>query len=173
MERTFVMIKPDGVKRNLIGRIISRFEENNLQIVGLKITCANMELVNKLYPDSLAVNIAEKALRAGVDVKDKDSYGKAVLKWLRTFITSYPIVLIVLESENAIEKVRKIAGYTDPATAKKGTIRGDFGEDSVAIANREGRPVKNLIHASGNKKEAENEINLWFKPEEIINYHSE
>jgi len=162
------MIKPDGIKRNLIGKIISYLENDNLKIVGLKIIKPTREIIEKHYSDSLEESITEKALRAGVKVKNVNEYGKGILKWLRDFMMSSPVIVMVIKGENAIERARKIVGYTDPAKAEKGTIRGDFGEDSVFVANSEGRPVKNLIHASGNKEEAEKEINLWFNKEGIV-----
>jgi nucleoside-diphosphate kinase len=88
--------------------------------------------------------------------------GLQLREWMLQFITSTPVVAIVLEGEDAVQKVRKIAGYTDPSKADKGTIRGDMGVDSIAKANGEHRATENLIHASGSVEEAQQEIALWF-----------
>jgi nucleoside-diphosphate kinase len=93
--------------------------------------------------------------------------GMQLREWLVEFITSAPVDAYVLEGEDAIKLVRKITGFTDPARADKGTIRGDLGEDSIDRANSEKRATENLVHASGNPEEAEKEINLWFKTEEL------
>lgn len=161
MDRTFVMIKPDGVKRNLIGRIISRYEEGGLKVVAMKMLTPSMALASKHYPDSMAEAIGQKSIAAGEKVDDAKAQGMKILGWLRDFITSGPVVAMMLEGEDAATRARKITGYTDPSTADKGTVRWDFGEDSILKANREKRPVKNLIHAS-DKENAEKEIKLWF-----------
>lgn len=166
-EHTLVLIKPDAVKRNLIGEIIQRYESLGVRIVGLKILNVDEDIVKRHYPDTLAESIAGKFEKAGGDVKDPKAYGKEVLSWLRKFIMSHMIVAIVFEGEDAARKVRKTTGYTDPSVAEKGTIRGDLGNDSVYKANVEHRPVYNLVHASGDAKEAKQEIKIWFKQDEL------
>jgi nucleoside-diphosphate kinase len=94
--------------------------------------------------------------------------GVKIRKWLIDFMSSGPIVKIALEGPQAIMVVRKLVGKTVPFLAEPGTIRGDFSIDNPLLANLERRPIKNLIHASGNKQEAENELKLWFKKEELI-----
>lgn len=164
IQKTLVLVKPDGVKRNLIGEIISRYEKEGLKVVELKMLVAPMEIINKHYPmeEEFLRLIGEKSVKAGEKVRDVLEQGKKVVGWLRNFITSGPLVAMVLEGEDAVVHVRKITGYTDPAAAEKGTIRGDLGTDSLLKANQEGRPVWNLIHASGTPEEAEKEIELWF-----------
>jgi nucleoside-diphosphate kinase len=168
MERTFVLVKPDAMKKNLIGKIVSKFERNGLRVAAMKMAKADMKLASRHYPDGLGEAIARKATKAGVQTEDPKKYGKKILKWLREFLVSYPIVAMVLEGDNAVSKVRDIIGYTDPAAADKGTIRGDYGEDSVLQSNIEKRPVYNLVHASDSPQTAKREIRLWFRKDEIF-----
>lgn len=179
MERTFVMIKPDGVRRGLVGRIISRFEDVGLKLVGIKILRPDEDLVRKHYPDNpeWLRTVGEKTLgtyreyemdplrQMGTD--DPLEIGRWVRERLVEFITSGPVVAMVWEGNHAVEVVRKLVGSTIPLFAQPGTIRGDFSVDSPDLANREGRPVYNLIHASGDIEEAEREVGLWFRDEEL------
>jgi len=181
-ERTFVAIKPDGVKRGLIGEVVKRFESAGLKVVGLKMVTPTAKQVKGTYPgtEEWLKQMGEKTLRnykeygkdplkeLGTD--DPLKIGKMIEGWIVKYWTSGPIVCLVLEGNQAIEVVRMIAGYTIPASAPRGTIRGDFSIDSPILANLTKRPVKNIIHASGNRKEAEHEINHWFKPSEIHYY---
>ena len=141
MERTLVIIKPDGLKRKLVSEIIRRYENAGLKIVEKKNIKATRQLLRQHY---------------SAHVK------KPFYPALEKYVMEFPIVAMIIEGENAIARVRKITGATDPAKAEKGTIRGDLGNDSVEKADREGRAIQNLIHASGNKEEAEKEIKLWF-----------
>ena len=164
IEKTLIIIKPDGVKRGLIGEIIRRYEQGGLTVVALKMLTAPKQLVARHYPagEDYVISLGKKSERGGTVVTDYRKQGLAVLSWLRAFISSGPVVPMVLEGEGAIQKARDITGYTDPAEAAKGTIRGDFGQDSIKKANSESRPVHNLIHASGNPDEARKEIAIWF-----------
>lgn len=149
IEKTLVLIKPDGVKRGLMGEIIKRFEQRGLKIVGMKMVWIDKNFSKKHY---------------SAHVK------KSFYKQLEDFITSGPVVAMVVEGIHAVEIVRKIVGSTEPKTAELGTIRGDFAHVSYTYADKKGMAIKNLIHASGNSEEAAIEINLWFKPEEIYDY---
>lgn len=182
IEKTFVMVKPDGVQRGLIGEIISRFEHAGLKIVALKLVQASRETAQKHYPDTEEwyKSVGQKTLKAYAEYRldpkkdmgtEKDiEIGKIVKKWLVDFITSSPVVLMVIEGNHAIDNVRRIVGNTLPILATPGTIRGDFSIDSPDMANRKMRPIRNLIHASGNRDEAEHEVSLWFKKNEIHSY---
>jgi nucleoside-diphosphate kinase len=180
-ERTLVLIKPDGVERKLVGEIISRFEKANLKIIGLGIVKASKEQFDKHYPkdkdwiENLGKNFIKTCQENNIDfdiknlgVKNEYELGLKVREWLIDYMASGPVVKIVLEGNNAIEVVRKIVGHTLPQKAQPGTIRGDFSIDSPIVANLEKRALKNLIHASGNKKETEKEIKLWFSKKELI-----
>jgi len=167
-ERTFVMIKPDGVERNLIGEIIRRYEQAGLKVVALKMVKLSEDIVAKHYPQSMALSIAEKAKKSmGKLDMTPEEYGNMVLKGLREYITSGPVVCMVLEGENAVEKVRKVTGFTDPSRAERGTVRGDLGEDSFEKANAERRSVRNLVHASDSLEIAKAEISRFFSELEI------
>ncbi len=164
IQKTLVLIKPDGTEKNLIGEIIRRYEEAGLKVVELKMLRAPKSIIEKHYPmeREYLESIGNKTIAAGQKVKSAYDQGKKVVTWLRKFIASAPIVAMVLEGEDAVAHVRKITGFTDPSTAEKGTIRGDLGTDSILKANMEQRPAYNLIHASGSIEEAEKEIHLWF-----------
>jgi len=164
IERTLVLIKPDGVQRKLIGKIIDRFESNNLEITEMKLINAEREIIEKHYPaeEEYLVTLGKKGSDAGDKIKDFREQGMMIIKWLRSYLIGNDIIAIVISGKNAIAKVREIVGSTNPAKAEKGTIRGDFGMDDILTANSQKRAVRNLIHASGNKEEAEREIKLWF-----------
>lgn len=164
LQQTLILIKPDGVERGLTDEIIKRYEAVGLKVVKRKDLTAPMEVVEKHYPmdpDFLKL-IGEKTIAAGQAVTSAEDQGRKVVTWLRAFITSGPIVAMVLEGEDAVKLARKTTGFTDPSTADKGTIRGDLGTDTILKANQEERPVYNLIHASGSEEEAAKEIQLWF-----------
>ena len=164
-QQTLIIIKPDGVERNLIGKIISYYEEAGLKVMKLKMMQADRDLIMKHYveDEEYMKAIGQKSKDAGNQVDDIMEYGRMIVQSLRDYMTSGPVVPMVLEGEGeAIALARKVTGFTDPTQADEGTIRGDLGEDSIAKANSEGRPTKNLIHASGNPEEAEKEISLWF-----------
>lgn len=177
-ERTLVIIKPDGVQRGLIGEILHRYERVGLKLVGLKFLVPTQELVEKHYlvdPD-WKVKTGEKAIQAyrekGLEPPETDpeKAGEQVLTHLKNYLTSGPVVAMVWQGMNAVRIIRKITGGTEPLTSDVGTIRGDLTIDSYQIADIDQRAVRNLIHASGSVEEAEKEIALWFKPEELINY---
>jgi len=166
MERTFVIVKPDGVERNLVGEVVRRFEEAGLRIVAMKMMRADKELVEKHYPDWIAERLGKKSARAGAEVKDFKAQGMKIVSWLRDYMIEGPVVAMILEGEDASKRVKELTGYTDPHEAEKGTIRGDLGNDSILQSTKEGRATRNLIHTA-DPEESQKEIALWFKPEEI------
>jgi nucleoside-diphosphate kinase len=149
IEQTLVLVKPDGVERGLIGEIIKRFEQRGLKIVGLKMVSVEPDFSKKHY----AAHI------------DKDFYSG-----LEEYVTSGPVAAMVVEGLHSVEVVRKIVGGTEPMSAPVGTIRGDFAHVSFAHADKEEKCVFNLIHASGNIDEANEEIALWFSIDELHSY---
>ncbi|MCL2451836.1 nucleoside-diphosphate kinase [Candidatus Saccharibacteria bacterium] len=182
-QRTFCMIKPDGVMRGLIGEIIRRIEKAGLKVVAMKMLTPDEDLIKKHYPTSDEKWIARLGNKSksgldGLSLDVKDTFGtdddtelgQSVLSGLIEYMQSGPVVAMVVEGIQAIEMVRKLAGATLPFKAEMGTIRGDFSVDSPVVANVEGRSIHNLFHASENVKEAESEINLWFKGEIICDY---
>ena len=177
-EKTFVIIKPDGIQRSLIGEVVKRFERIGLKLVGLKLQVPRANMVEKHYtldPEWLR-KVGEKSIKGyeskGQKAPSKDplEVGKRVLAVLVKYMTSGPVVVMCWQGAHAVGIVRKIVGGTEPLTSDVGTIRGDFVLDSYQIADTSGRAIRNLIHASGSVEEANNEINLWFKKEEILNY---
>ena len=151
IEKTLVLIKPDGVERGLIGEIISRFEKRGLKIVGMKMVRVNKNLAMKHYTEDITKR-----------------RGEAVRKKLMNFIINNHVIAICLEGVEAVENVRSMVGETEPKSAAAGTIRGDYSHISYKYADDKEMAVPNLVHASANKKEAEQEINLWFSQEEIF-----
>jgi nucleoside-diphosphate kinase len=180
-ERTLVLIQRDAVARNLIGEIISRFEKGGLKIVAMKSVWPTREMAEKHYrtTDEQTIGIGNKTMRGmrerGNEKEIKKLYGSEdakeigtqVVEILRQFLTKGMLIALVLEGENAIERVRKIVGYTDPAKAEKGTIRGDLGTDYIAKSSMEKRKLENLVHAADSPEAAKREIDVWFKKEEL------
>jgi nucleoside-diphosphate kinase len=138
-DRTLVLVKPDAVQRLLTGRIIGRFEERGLKVVGLKLVQVDRGLAERHY----AIHREKPFFRGLVD-----------------FITSSPLVAMVLEGPNAIAVVRMMVGATRPHEAAPGTIRGDYALETA----------QNLVHASDGPETAASEIALWFGPDELVNY---
>jgi nucleoside-diphosphate kinase len=173
MERSLVLIKPDGMEKKLSGTVLSTFEKCGLNLVGVKMVQADDTLLSQHYPDEMAHTLGEKTkasyLKKGKEFPhDPKEFGHGVLKKLRKFIQSAPVVAMVLEGEDAVANIRKIVGGTEPITAGEGTIRGTHSDDSYEKADKEDRPVKNVVHASGTVEEAEKEINIWFSEEELF-----
>jgi nucleoside-diphosphate kinase len=137
MERTFVMVKPDGFRRGLVGEILARFERKGFRIVGLKALRISQELAERHYAEH----------------RDKPFFPSLV-----GFITSGPVVAMVLEGPNAVAEVRKMMGATHPKDALPGTIRGDY---ATTID-------ENVIHGSASLEDAQREIALFFRPEELL-----
>ena len=182
-EHTVVLVKPDGVQRGLVGEIISRFEKAGLKLVALKMVWVDEALVAKHYPDArteLLEGMGKKTLdtyaKYGKDPKeelgtmDPLAIGKMINQWNIDFLTSGPVVAMILEGVHAIDNVRMITGNTLPAFAAPGTIRGDYSIDSPALANANRRAVHNMVHASGNPEEAKYEEELWFQEKDIQSY---
>ena len=139
IQKTYVMLKPDAVGRRLIGKVLTRFEEKGLKIVAMKLRMIPEELAKEHYGEH----------------KDKPFFNGLI-----EYITSGPVLTMVIEGDEAISVIRKIVGATNPQEADIGTIRGDFGMDTG----------RNIIHASDAPESAEREINLFFNEDEIIEY---
>lgn len=183
-ETTFVIVKPDGVKRGLTGEVIRRIEQRGLKIVALEMIWAKRAEMDMHYPKDKAwiANLGTNTIRGyteyNIPVDFKKEYGTddpykiglRVRDWLLDFMTSGPVVKIGVQGLHAIKMVRKIVGPTIPSFAEMGTIRGDYSVDSPALANANKRAVRNLIHASGNDAEAKNELGMWFKKSQIHIY---
>lgn len=149
IERSLVVIKPDGVKRSLTGNIIRRFEQTGLKIVGMKMVWVDKGFARKHY---------------GAHA------GKSFFKDLVAFLSEGPVVAFVVEGVHAVDNVRKLVGPTSPSDAPPGTIRGDFAHLSMKYASQTGSGGKNIIHASGSLQEAREEIKLWFTDKDLHTY---
>jgi nucleoside-diphosphate kinase len=139
MEKTYIMVKPDGVQRNLVGEIVSRFEKKGFRLVGMKLMQISPELASRHYGEH----------------EGKPFFGELI-----GFITSGPVVAMVWEGLNAVSVARTMMGKTNPAEAAPGTIRGDF---ALFMGN-------NVVHGSDSPESADREINLFFSPEELVDY---
>ncbi|MDP3997866.1 MAG: nucleoside-diphosphate kinase [Candidatus Andersenbacteria bacterium] len=179
IERTLAIVKPDGVQRGLMGEILHRFERAGLKVVGMKMVWADKELVGKHYADDEAylISVGEKALAAarerGQEMKQSAlEIGKRVRESNMRYVATGPVLALVLQGNTAVQTVRNIVGGTNPLTADIGTIRGDLTIDDFTQADSEERSARNLMHASGNVAEAEREIALWFKDDELHEYQT-
>lgn len=176
------MIKPDGVRRGLTGEVIKRIEQRGLKLIALKMFQPSRQQIDDHYPkdEKWIARIGEKTLstyaKYGYDpIKELGSdnaleIGKQVRGWLLDYMTSSPLVQMVVEGVHAVDMIRKLVGPTMPSAAEMGTVRGDYSVDSAAAANRDKRAVHNLIHASETAEEATHEISHWFKAGEISTY---
>jgi len=176
-ERTFVIIKPDGVQRGLVGEIIKRYERTGLKLVALRFGVAEEKKFWDHYNKNdewflkKGTKIAEDKKANGLPSdKEPIEYGKDIIRQLVKFMTSGPVLMMVWEGNQAAAVVKKITGDTEPSTSDVGTIRGDLTVDSYNIAAVDDRAVRNLIHCSESAAEAEREIAIWFKEEEMTKY---
>ncbi|MFA5871504.1 MAG: nucleoside-diphosphate kinase [Parcubacteria group bacterium] len=177
-ERTFVIIKPDGVQRSLIGEIIKRFERTGLKLVGLKMFIPSAGKVREHYTldpkwlENVGVKSIEAYDKKGLEPPTRDpmAIGNQVLDRLEKYLTAGPVIGMIWQGNQAVGIVRKVMGGTEPLTSDVGTIRGDLTVDSYSMADVDDRAVRNLLHASGSVEEAEMEIKHWFSEDEILNY---
>lgn len=139
MERTYLMVKPDGVQRGLVGEIISRFEKKGLKLIGLKMMQIPREMAESHYGEHK---------------------GKAFFGPLVDYIISSPVVAMVLEGKDAVATAREMMGATNPLKASPGTIRATYGMDIG----------RNIIHGSDSPESAKREIEIFFRPEELVTY---
>nr|BFE65499.1 nucleoside-diphosphate kinase [Dactylosporangium thailandense] len=154
LERTLVLLKPDAVARGLAGRIIQRFEDAGLKIVGTKMVQMDADLARKHYFDL------------------EERFGASVFNVTANFMQSGPVIALVLEGVEAVATVRRLVGVTFPNQANPGTIRGDFAHTSKAYTEAKHTVAANLIHASGKPEEAKYEVELWFSESELFDYQT-
>ena len=177
-----MLVKPDGVKRGLVGECITRIEQRGLKVIALKMIQPTKAHASQHYPGSVEWlrGMGEKTLESyrkyGKDpveelgTDDALKIGRMIHDWNTDYLSSGPVTAMVISGIHAIDMVRKIAGKTLPAFAEMGTIRGDYSVDSPVLANRERRAIRNLVHASGDAQEANHEIKHWFLADEIHVY---
>lgn len=176
IEKTFLMIKPDGVRRGLIGEIFHRLERIGLKLVACRMIWASEKQARDNYPGTkewlvkmgektfLNYNNDESLIMKDLGTTDKMKIGQMIHKSLIDYLTEGPVVISVWEGNQAVEVVAKLMGRTDPVLADVGSVRGDFGFDTPRLAVKAGRVViKTLVHRSDSKEEAKREIEHWFK----------
>lgn len=151
LQRTLVLLKPDAVHRGIVGEILHRFERIGAKMVGMKMIFSKEDTVVKHYTEELTKRRGEKVRERMIQM-----------------LISGPIVAVAFEGVDIVEVIRKLVGSTEPKSAAPGTIRGDFAHVSYTYADAKGIAVFNLIHASATPEEAESEINVWFKPDELV-----
>ncbi|MEI7497840.1 MAG: nucleoside-diphosphate kinase [Candidatus Falkowbacteria bacterium] len=176
-ERTLIILKPDTIQRSMIGEIIGRIERTGLKFTALKFVVPQEEQCwthynkDEAWFNEKGARVIKEREAQGMSVdKPALEYGKDILRGNVLFFTSGPVLVAVVEGNQAVGIVKKLVGATEPLTSDVGTIRGDLTIDSYALAGIDGRAVRNLIHCSDKPEEAEREIQIWLKPEEIINY---
>ncbi len=176
-ERSLVLLKPDTVQRSLVGEVVKRFEQTGLKIAAMKMVVPTEDQLLRHYNKDDAwyerkgKGIAEELKSQGKEVtKEPIEYGKDIIRTIVHYMTAAPVVAMIMEGNKAVSVVTKIVGTTEPSTSDVGTIRGDYTVDSYAHATFENRAVRNLVHQSESPEEAEREIAIWFKDEEVMNY---
>jgi nucleoside-diphosphate kinase len=157
MERTLIILKPDAVSRGIVGEILTRFERAGLKMVGVKMLKPDYDQFYHHYE-----SISQMVSRRGEDA----------FKRTLSMMQSGPVVAVVLEGHSAVSLVRKMVGDTEPQKALPGTIRGDYAHMGFEHGDKQDVGVPNLIHASGNEKEAEAEIAHWFSDSELFDYQA-
>lgn len=176
MERTLILAKPDAVQRGLVGEIVKRFEQRGFRIVGMKMINPSESHLGMHYADdpvwkkSVGAKNRASMESKGVKVTETDEeIGARIRRWNMECLQA-PLIAMVFEGESVVEAGRKIVGATEPKSAAPGTIRGDYSNDSYALSDKQKRVLRNLMHASGDPKEAEREIKVWFTDKELYDY---
>lgn len=176
-ERSLVILKPDTVQRSLVGEVIKRFEKTGLKLSAMKmIVPTEAQLLthyNKTdeWFERKGKGVIEDLKSQGAEItKEPIEYGRDIIRTIVKYMTAAPVVALIVEGNQACAVVTKLVGTTEPATSDVGTIRGDYTVDSYGHATYENRAVRNLVHQSESPAEAEREIAIWFKSEEIMNY---
>lgn len=155
MERTLIVFKPDAVMRGIVGEVLSRFEKAGFKIIGAKMLTASYEHLHGHYE-----GIGTLKTRKGEEIFENTLEAMQL----------GPVIALVLEGVEAIETVRKMVGPTEPKSAQPGTIRGDYAHISYGAANESGRAISNILHASADPAEAQQEIAHWFSDDELFDY---
>jgi len=153
LERTLVLLKTDAVDRGIVGEITTRFERIGAKLVGMKLLWSTRDTAEKHYTDDLAKRRGERVRELMIEM-----------------LTKGPIVAMVWEGVDIIEVVRKLIGATEPRAAAPGTIRGDYAHVSYRYSDEKQIGVFNLVHASDSPENAKSEIEVWFKPEELVQH---
>jgi nucleoside-diphosphate kinase len=157
MERTLIILKPDAVKRAIVGEVLTRFEKAGLKIIGVKMLRPDYDQFYQHY-EGISKMISRR--------------GQAAFDITLEFMEEGPVIACVLEGINSVALVRKMVGDTEPQKAAPGTIRGDYAHMGFEHSNKEKIGVPNIVHASGDPTEAEEEISHWFSDSELFEYET-
>lgn len=178
-ERSLVLIKPDAVARHIVGEIISRFERKGLKLVALKLIWPDEDMTGRHYvaSEEWLMDTGGRTYQSYVDKGITPEVGPRELalqvrERLMESLTAGPVVAMVLEGAHVIEVVRKMRGATSPLAAEVGTIGFDYSLESYQVSDAGGWAIKNIIHASDSRENAEREIDIWFRPNELVNYET-
>lgn len=176
-ERTLVILKPDAIQRSLVGEILRRIENTGLKFVAFKFLVPGEEALVKHYNKDekwfleKGTRILNDRTAHGLPIeKEAVEYGKDIIGAIVKFMTAGPVLAFVVQGNESVAVVKKIVGATEPKSSDVGTIRGDYTVDSYDHSSVQNRAVRNLVHCSESPEEAERELAVWFKPEEIIKY---
>jgi nucleoside-diphosphate kinase len=177
IERTLLLVKPDGVSRALIGKVISTMEDAGLKVVAIKMVLPDKKIAGEHYAADpkwfedtggrTLQHYKEKGVKTSETARE---IGMRIRSYLISFLMSGPIVAAVVEGNSSIPIVRKLIGSTEPRKADPSTIRGKYSTDTYEMSDKKARPILNLVHASEDKRTAEREIAIWFKKSEILDY---
>jgi nucleoside-diphosphate kinase len=148
-EKSLIIIKPDGIQRRFAGRILQRFEDVGLRIHAIKLVKPTQDLSRQHYEEHV---------------------NKPFYPPLEEYITSAPVLVMVLGGLKSIQKVRTMIGSTVPAAAAPGTIRGDFAHQCIVDTANQSKALQNLVHASANAEDAAREIKIWFSDDDVLEY---
>jgi nucleoside-diphosphate kinase len=177
VERTLIGIKPESIQRQLVGEFISKFEKRGLKLTACKLIVPTKEQVARHYPDdevwyvSSGTKTLENYKAKGIDPKmSAIDLAKRTRQRLLDHLADRPVLFMIWEGPHAVALGRKTAGATNPLTAEIGSIRGDYSTESYELADDIERAIHTLVHASGTVDEAEHEIKIWFKENEILDY---
>ena len=177
-EKTLVIIKPDGIQRNLIAEVIMRYERLGFKMIASKMLHATPKMIREHYSiDPLwgqkageKVIAAKKEKGENVEGLDPLKLSVDIVDRLALYMTNGPVLAMVWQGAHVVQIVRKITGSTEPRSSDVGTIRGDFMIDSYDLSNLDKRALRNIVHASSSVEEAEKEIPIWFQEEEVCEY---
>ena len=158
MERTLVLIKPDGLYKSLTGNIITTLSETKLRIVGAKVVKVSKELAEKHYSE-----LKQNLIRKFGEEKGNEIF-ESTLQYIQGKHHTDRVLALVYSGEDAVKKVREIAGETNPERASPTSIRGKYGR-----IHSETKVFENVMHCSDTPENAEREISLWFKEDEVVN----
>jgi nucleoside-diphosphate kinase len=177
-ERTMIAVKPESIQRQIVGEFISKFERRGLKLVACKLVSPTAEQVGRHYPDDKEWYVSS-GTKTWQNYKDQGiepdatpiELAKRTRQRLIDHLVNRPLLVMIWEGPHAVALGRKTAGATNPLIADIGSIRGDYSTESYELADDIERAIHTLVHASGTPQEAEKEIKIWFKKEEILNYN--